>query len=173
MATSTITEPFFIATRSCRVTSRGALAPGISTAPTTRSACRICSRTVWASLYSVCTFAGITSSRYRSRSRFTSISMTFAPSPAATFAALVPTTPAPRITTCAGETPGTPPSRIPRPIIGFSRYFAPSWMLIFPAISLIGVRSGSVPFLSLIVSYAIATIPLSRQACVNSFDAAK
>ena len=34
---------------------------------------------------------------------------------------------------------------MPRPIIGFSRYFAPSWMLIFPAISLIGVRHGNRP----------------------------
>ena len=70
----------------------------------------------------------------------------------------MPTTPPPSTTTFAGATPGTPPSRMPRPIIGFSRYFAPSWMLIFPAISLIGVRQGSRPALSLIVSYAIATI---------------
>ena len=70
---------------------------------------------------------------------------TFAPSPAATLAALVPTTPAAQHHDVRRRTPGTPPSRIPRPIIGFSRYFAPSWMLIFPAISLIGVSSGSVP----------------------------
>ncbi|MFM8802938.1 MAG: hypothetical protein ACKOK8_03340 [Planctomycetia bacterium] len=44
-----------------------------------------------------------------------------------------------------GATPGTPPSRIPRPICGFSRYFAPSWMLIRPATSLIGMSSGSRP----------------------------
>ena len=52
----------------------------------------------------------------------------------------------------AGGTPGTPPSRMPRPSNGRSRYFAPSWMLIRPATSLIGVSSGSVPFASLIVS---------------------
>src|SRR6478672_2014838 len=49
---------------------------------------------------------------------------TSAPKPAATFAALVPTTPPPSTTTCAGATPGTPPNKIPRPIIGFSRDFA-------------------------------------------------
>ena len=42
-----------------------------------------------------------------------------------------------------------------------------------PAISDIGVRHGSVPFLSLIVSYAMATIPLSKQDCVSSLEAAK
>jgi hypothetical protein len=77
---------------------------------------------------------------------------TLAPRPAATLAALVPTIPPPRTTTCAGATPGTPPSRMPRPIMGFSRYLAPSWMLILPAISLIGVSSGSVPLRSLMVS---------------------
>ncbi len=104
------------------------------------------------SLKMVVTLAGMTSSRYRRRSRFTSISTTFAPRPAATLAALVPTMPAPSTTTFAGGTPGTPPSRMPRPRIGFSRYLAPSWMLILPAISLIGVSSGSRPARSLIVS---------------------
>ena len=56
--------------------------------------CAMCSRTVWASLKIVVTLAGITSARYRSRSRLMSISTTLAPSPAATLAALVPTTPA-------------------------------------------------------------------------------
>ena len=37
-------------------------------------------------------------------------------------------------------------------------------MLIFPAISLIGVKQGNWPFLSLIVSYATATIPLPGAA---------
>ncbi len=147
-----MTDPAFIIFRSARVTSRGAVAPGMSTAPMTRSAWTRWSRTVCGSLKIVDTLAGITSSRYRSRSRFTSISTTFAPSPAATLAAFVPTTPAPSTTTSAGGTPGTPPSRMPRPRIGFSRYFAPSWMLILPAISLIGVSSGSRPALSLIVS---------------------
>jgi hypothetical protein len=40
-ATSTITVPFFMSLSMSRVTSRGAVAPGMSTAPTTRSAsCR-------------------------------------------------------------------------------------------------------------------------------------
>src|SRR5439155_14128092 len=54
---------------------------------------------------------------------------TFAPSPAATLAALAPTTPPPRMATLAGSTPGTPPRRMPRPSNGRSRYLAPSWML--------------------------------------------
>src|SRR5262250_2475074 len=63
---------------------------------------------------------------------------TLAPRPAATLAALAPTTPPPRMTTLAGSTPGTPPSRMPRPSKGRSRYFAPSWMLMRPATSLVG-----------------------------------
>ena len=77
---------------------------------------------------------------------------TLAPSPAATRAAFAPTTPPPMMTTLAGSTPGTPPSRMPRPSNGRSRYFAPSWMLMRPATSLIDVSSGSPPFASLIVS---------------------
>src|SRR5262249_6804278 len=80
-----------------------------------------------------------------SRSRLTSRMVTFAPSPAATLAALAPTTPPPRMTTFAGSTPGTPPSKMPRPSNGRSRNFAPSWMLIRPATSLIGVSSASPP----------------------------
>ena len=41
-------------------------------------------------------------------------------------------------------------------------------MLIFPAISLMGVKQGNRPTLSRMVSYAIATIPLSMQPCVSS-----
>ncbi len=70
---------------------------------------------------------------------------TLAPRPAATLAALEPTTPPPRIATSAGATPGTPDSKIPRPSWGRSRYLAPSWMLIRPATSLIGVSSGRPP----------------------------
>ena len=40
---------------------------------------------------------------------------------------------------------GTPASKIPRPSWGRSRYLAPSWMLIRPATSLIGVSSGRSP----------------------------
>ena len=54
--------------------------------------------------------------------------------------------------TFAGSTPGTPPRRMPRPSNGRSRYFAPSWMLIRPATSLIGVNSGRLPRASLMVS---------------------
>lgn len=77
---------------------------------------------------------------------------TWAPKPAATRAAFVPTTPAPRTSTVPGSTPETPPSRMPRPFIGRSRYLAPSWMLMRPATSLIGVSSGSLPLESVSVS---------------------
>jgi hypothetical protein len=46
MATSTITEPGFIASTICRVTSFGAAAPGISTPPITRSARSTCCSTL-------------------------------------------------------------------------------------------------------------------------------
>ena len=58
---------------------------------------------------------------------------------------LIPTTPPPMITTSAGGTPGTPPSRTPLPPKTFSRYLAPSWTAIRPATSDIGVSSGSSP----------------------------
>ena len=45
----------------------------------------------------------------------------------------------------AGATPGTPPSRMPRPPLGASRYCAPTCTLMRPATSLIGVSSGSEP----------------------------
>lgn len=127
-----------------RVTSRGALAPTISTAPITRSA----SATVHSTLYrldaTVLTRPPKTSSRRRSRSRSMSRTVTSAPMPAATLAALVPTTPAPRIVTLPGSTPATPARRTPRPPDSFSSALAPAWMLIRPATSLIGVRSGRV-----------------------------
>ena len=62
-ATSTMTEPSFIVFRSSRRISRGARAPCTSTAPMTRSACRICSRIVIGELCSSVTLAGITSLR--------------------------------------------------------------------------------------------------------------
>ena len=50
------------------------------------------------------------------------MTVTFAPMPTATYAAFMPTTPAPSTTTFAGSTPGTPPISMPRPPIGFCRY---------------------------------------------------
>ncbi len=58
------------------------------------------------------------SSSSRRRFRLRSMMVTCAPMPSAIFAALVPTMPPPRITTLAGATPGTPPSRMPRPPVG-------------------------------------------------------
>ena len=61
------------------------------------------------------------SSSSRRRFRLRSTSVTLAPKPRAIFAALVPTMPPPTMVTCAGGTPGTPPSRMPRPPCSFSR----------------------------------------------------
>jgi hypothetical protein len=47
MEMSTSTAPGFIASMTWRVTSLGALAPGISTEPITRSAVTVRSSTVW------------------------------------------------------------------------------------------------------------------------------
>ena len=57
----------------------------------------------------------------------------------------MPTTPPPMIITVAAATPGTPPSRMPRPPSGFSSMKAPACVAILPAISLIGASSGSRP----------------------------
>ena len=65
------------------------------------------------------------------------------PVPAATLAAHVPTTPPPSTSTFPRSTPGTPPSSTPRPPWGRSRNFAPCWVASLPAISLMGVSSGS------------------------------
>ena len=81
-----------------------------------------------------------------------SMIVTCAPMPTAMRAACVPTTPPPRITTSAGGTPGTPPSRTPRPPCSFSRQWAPAWIDMRPATSLIGASSGSPPRASVTVS---------------------
>ena len=60
-------------------------------------------------------------------------------------AALTPETPPPRTTTLAGATPGTPPSSMPRPPCSISRQWAPAWIDMRPATSLIGASSGRPP----------------------------
>ena len=72
--------------------------------------------------------------------------------PMAMKAAFCPTTPPPITSTVAAATPGTPPSRTPRPPIGFSRKNAPAWVAILPATSDIGASSGSRPLASSTVS---------------------
>ena len=72
--------------------------------------------------------------------------------PIAMKAAFMPTTPPPITITVAAATPGTPPSRMPRPPSGRSRMKAPAWVATLPAISLIGASSGSRPRLSSTVS---------------------
>ena len=88
----------------------------------------------------------------RSRSMLRSKTLTEASMPMAMNAAFMPTTPPPMIITLAAGTPGTPPSRIPRPPSGFSRMNAPAWVAILPATSLIGASSGSRPAASVTVS---------------------
>ncbi len=61
--------------------------------------------------------------------------VTRAPNPRAILAALVPTTPPPRMTTSPGGTPGTPASSTPRPPWGCSRKRAPTWTDMRPAIT--------------------------------------
>ena len=68
--------------------------------------------------------------------------VTLAPIPTAILAELMPTTPPPIITTCAGSTPGTPPNKTPCPPCGFSRKRAPTCTAMRPATSLIGVSRG-------------------------------
>ena len=77
---------------------------------------------------------------------------TVASIPRAMKAACMPTTPPPITTTFAAATPGTPPSRIPRPPSGFSSMNAPAWVAILPATSDIGASSGRRPRLSSTVS---------------------
>ena len=70
---------------------------------------------------------------------------TLACMPTASVAAAMPTTPAPRMTTFAAWTPGTPQMRLPRPPAGRIRWWAPMNGAIRPATSLIGVSSGREP----------------------------
>ena len=72
--------------------------------------------------------------------------------PIAMNAAFIPTTPPPITSTVAAATPGTPPSRMPRPPSGFSSMNAPACVAILPATSLIGASSGSRPSPSTTVS---------------------
>ena len=72
--------------------------------------------------------------------------------PIAMKAAFIPTAPPPMIITLAEATPGTPPSRMPRPPSGFSSMNAPAWVAILPATSLIGASNGNRPCASSTVS---------------------
>ena len=88
----------------------------------------------------------------RSRSMERSKTKTSACMPIAICAALKPTAPPPMTMTLAAATPGTPPSRTPRPPRGFSSMKAPAWVAIFPATSLIGASNGRRPRVSSTVS---------------------
>src|SRR5579863_760780 len=140
---------------------------------TTRSECFRVSEMVHALEARVTTRPLKISSSSRSRLRLRSMIVTWAPMPMATLAALVPTTPPPRMATFAGATPGTPPSRMPRPPLGRSRYCAPTCTARRPATSLMGVRSGSDPSGSTIVSYAMPVTPAWSNRSVNSGKGAR
>ena len=91
-------------------------------------------------------------STHRRRSRSLSSRSTSASMPAAIHAAFQPTLPAPMTTTRAGRTPGAPPSSTPRPPFSASSQWAPIWVAMRPATSLIGASSGSEPSASCTVS---------------------
>ncbi len=93
-----------------------------------------------------------TSLRWLSRGIERSSTVTRAPIPTATRAAVAPTTPPPMIITRAGRTPGTPPSSTPRPPLPFCRAQAPTCGASRPATSDIGASSGSPPARSVTVS---------------------
>ncbi len=103
-------------------------------------------------LESVCTRPLNTSSRYCRRAWLTSRRFTLAPSPSASLAAFVPTTPAPRMVMDPVCTPGTPAKSTPLPPCARSRKWAPTCGAMRPATSLMGVRSGSDPLGSCTVS---------------------
>ena len=98
-------------------------------------------------------------SRSRIRSTDLSSTHTSACMPSAMIAELRPTTPPPRITTFAGGTPGTPPSRMPRPPCAFSSDQAPICGASRPATSLIGASSGRWRLGVSTVSYAMPVMP--------------
>ena len=110
-----MTEPGRIWLTISSVTSLGALAPGISTAPITTSA----SLTLSAILKELDIRVWIWwPKRFSSSDRrlaLISRIVTCAPSPKAMRAACVPTTPPPMIVTFPLGTPGTPPSSTPEP----------------------------------------------------------
>ena len=80
-----------------------------------------------------------------SRASDLSSTVTRASMPMAMRAAFVPATPPPRMTTLAASTPGTPGSRMPMPPRSRSRQWAPTWIDMRPATSLIGASNGRPP----------------------------
>jgi len=121
MAMSTSTDPGFICATSSLETSRGARAPGTSTAPITRSAASTWSRIDM--LFDAMPWMRLSNRQnvILSFSRSLSSMVTWAPMPRATLAAFWPAVPAPITTTCAFWTPPMPPSRTPGPPYGFMR----------------------------------------------------
>jgi hypothetical protein len=170
---STMTDPGRMLFTISSVTSLGAFAPGTSTAPISKSASATAWAIEWGVEYIVSIRPGRMSLKYASRSRDKSRTVTRAPSPHAIFAAPVPAMPPPIMATWPGATPGSPPIRMPLPLLCFKRKFTPIWTDSLPAISLIGASSGREPFSSCTVSYAMAVTPESIRACVCSGSGAK
>ena len=117
--TSTMTAPCFIVRQhGARVIElRRHAAPGTSTVPISRSArLTISAIALTASKRSCCTpVPKCERQPPQGLGRLRSTTVTLAPMPSAIVAAWVPATPPPRMITSAGGTPGTPPSRTPRP----------------------------------------------------------
>ena len=134
------------------MTTCGARPPWTSTAPITRSASGSISSIASVEEYTVEARPPNATSSSRRRSIERSNTNTSACIPIAMNAAFMPTTPPPITSTVAAATPGTPPSRMPRPPSGFSSMNAPACVAILPATSLIGASSGSRPSASSTVS---------------------
>ena len=142
IATSTITEPGFICLTVAAEISFGAAAPGTSTAPMTRSALRHSVSIAWRLDATVRTREPNARRCARSdrRCRRHGHVGAHAHRDEGRVAA---DHPPPITSTCAGGTPGTPPSSMPRPPFDRSRNCAPTCVAIRPATSDIGVSSGN------------------------------
>jgi hypothetical protein len=86
-------------------------------------------------------------------------------------AAADPTAPTPSTTTCAGGTPGVPPSRMPRPPELDRIKCAAMGMVIWPAISPMAASTGSRPFSSWTISLPMAVRLRSASASSRSRSA--
>ena len=96
---------------------------------------------------------------------------TRAPLATAARAAADPTAPTPRITTCAGATPGVPPNRMPRPPEPERIRCAAMGMVICPAISLTAANTGSRPFSRCTISLPMAVRLRSAMASSSPLSA--
>lgn len=174
IAMSIRTDPFCIERTMSSVITVGALLPGTSTAPISRSALSayfLSSSGVDFIIFMLVWFLKI-SFRSSILLSLSSNSVTHDPMPAAVMAAFVPAVPPPTMTTLALGVPVIMPSVIPLPLYFFWRYWAPYCIESTPAISLMGARSGRRLFSSVTVSYAMDVMLFLSSCSVSSFSAA-